>query len=207
LLENLNSAIFLLLNASAQPNTIILWGARVAAVWGIYAVSVLVVIGWIRGSSALRAALFAAGLTAVLALVSSFGITAVYDHPRPFAIGLGHQFLAHAPDGSFPSDHATILFAIAFALLLDQGVRFWSGVALITALIVAWSRVYLGIHWPLDMAGSALIAALSAALVHTSARTARQQVLSGVESLYEWGLDALRFPVWIFPRSKPDRRA
>ncbi|NOX39264.1 MAG: undecaprenyl-diphosphatase, partial [Alphaproteobacteria bacterium] len=63
MLENLNSAVFLLLNAPAQPNAIILWGARVAAVWGIYAVSAMLVIGWIRGDLAMRSALFAAGIT------------------------------------------------------------------------------------------------------------------------------------------------
>jgi undecaprenyl-diphosphatase len=36
-------------------------------------------------------------------------IILLWQHPRPFVIGLGHTYLAHAADSSFPSDHLTLL--------------------------------------------------------------------------------------------------
>jgi membrane-associated phospholipid phosphatase len=41
----------------------------------------------------------------------------LYSHPRPIMIGLGHQYLPHPVDNSFPSDHATFMWSLGFALL------------------------------------------------------------------------------------------
>jgi undecaprenyl-diphosphatase len=56
---------------------------------------------------------------------------------------------------SFPSGHAATAFAAATILsLLYGGI---SAVAFITGLVVAYSRVYMGVHFPLDVvAGAAL---------------------------------------------------
>jgi undecaprenyl-diphosphatase len=64
----------------------------------------------------------------------------------------GYTFLHHAPDDSFPSDHGTVIFTFALAFLFWH--RLWSGALLmVVAAAIAWSRVYLGVHWPLDMVG------------------------------------------------------
>jgi undecaprenyl-diphosphatase len=77
-----------------------------------------------------------------------------------------------APDerifaNSFPSGHATIAFAIAFALLLawPGKRRLWvGGTALVVALLVGLSRVYRGIHWPTDIVAGLLLGLLAALL-------------------------------------------
>lgn len=88
----------------------------------------------------------------------------VWWHPRPFMIGLGHSYLQHASDSSFPSDHATVFASVALTMLLH---RLWSvGIAtLFAGLVVAWARVFVGVHFPLDMAAAAEVACVSYALL------------------------------------------
>ena len=75
---------------------------------------------------------------------------------RPYEILNVHQLLAdHDPGVSFPSGHATIYFAIAFAF---WGTRyFWPFFVLAT--IGSLTRIFVGVHYPLDILAGAIIGA------------------------------------------------
>ena len=70
-----------------------------------------------------------------------------YAEPKP---------LVHAPgDGSFPSGHATASFACATVLSFyapRAAPAFY-----VLAAAIAWSRVYVGVHYPLDVVAGALL--------------------------------------------------
>jgi len=87
--------------------------------------------------------------------------------PRPFAaLGGVHQLVLKSPfDNSFPSGHATAAFAIALPLLfflLQQGKngKIFGIIFLISATLVAFSRIASGIHYPIDILGGVLVALL-----------------------------------------------
>jgi undecaprenyl-diphosphatase len=104
----------------------------------------------------------AAAASAGLALLIGTVISTLVDRPRPFVAHPDtiHAFLSHAADPSFPSDHATASFAIAIAVLLRQ--RLWGAVLLVLAFVVSAGRVFLGLHYPSDVAGGALLGTLCA---------------------------------------------
>jgi undecaprenyl-diphosphatase len=111
----------------------------------------------------LRRAAVAAGLSAGFALLVAHFLAAAIDRNRPFVDHpLAHNFLAHASDPGFPSDHATGAFAIAFALVLRD--RVIGIVALVLALLLSFGRVALGAHYPSDVFAGAVLG-LVAALV------------------------------------------
>ena len=94
---------------------------------------------------------------AVIALIVNQVISLVYFHPRPFMVGLCVPLFHHAPETSFPSDHATLMFTAAFYLILAGKCTAYSIPLLVIAVLTSWGRVYSGIHFPFDMAGSIVV--------------------------------------------------
>ena len=77
---------------------------------------------------------------------------------RPFAVnGLVELLIAAPTDASFPSGHTAASFAAVFALKM-AGSPLWKP-ALAVALVIAFSRLYLYVHWPSDVLGGALLGA------------------------------------------------
>ncbi len=143
-----------------------IWFAWFSAEILIYVLALGLVIAWLRRSTEMQQALVYAGLVGAVALLINQLIGMVWYHPRPFEIGLGYTLLAHRPETSFPSDHATVFFSVTLALIRWPGVR-KLGIALIPiSLLVAWSRIWLGIHFPLDMLGSLLVSGAVVVTLH-----------------------------------------
>lgn len=166
--NSLNLALFAYLNAAPDSDPRLLLMAEVFAVYLIWLVPALLVIGWLRGSDRLKRPLLEAFIATLLALAASWLIGALWHTPRPFMVPVGQTFLEHAPTAAFPSNHATIMLTMAFSLMLHGGTRRIGRYLLLLALPVAWSRVFLGVHFPQDMLGALLLATGVAALVGIS---------------------------------------
>lgn len=96
-------------------------------------------------------------LTAMaLSSLGVFIVNAMYFRPRPFE-NLDATLLFYRPtDSSFPSNAAAAVFGIAFAV---WGVnRRIGSMFIVAAAVYSFSRVYAGVHYPLDIVASALIA-------------------------------------------------
>lgn len=117
-------------------------------------------------ASRLRQGVIAAPIAAALALAINAGIAAIWARPRP---SMAHPadvhlwFTGPSGDPSFPSDHSSAAFAVAFAILLVS----WRAGApmLVLACAVALSRVAIGLHYPTDVMAGVLVGLAAAALV------------------------------------------
>lgn len=106
----------------------------------------------------------------LLGLGINQAIAWVYFHPRPYMLGLVRPLLTHTYETSFPSDHATLLFAVGLFLLGSARLR-WVGVAtLVLGGITSWGRIYTGVHFPLDIVGSAAVALAACGGIRASRR-------------------------------------
>jgi undecaprenyl-diphosphatase len=122
-----------------------------------------------RAGGRLRRAAVAGGLGAGLALLCAQVVSRAVDRPRPFVADPAgvHLFAKHAADAGFPSDHATAAFAIATALALRD--RRWGGAVLALATVLAVGRVALGVHYPSDVLGGAVLGATVSCLLYARA--------------------------------------
>lgn len=190
-MESLNQSLFLYINATPASPLGFRMIAFFLAKYAIAVVPILIVALWVWAPSASKTAQRYAVLkafTALLyALLLSWIIGDLFPHPRPFAIGLGYQWLSHTQDSSYPSDHATVIFTFALGLLCWH--RFWSGMTLLfSGIAIGWSRVYLGVHWPLDMLGSFLVSITACLIAHICWIYYGQTLLNIMNFLYRFFL-------------------
>lgn len=105
----------------------------------------------------------------VATLVVSFLLLQLAGHlyvdQRPFTTQHVHQLVRHTAGTAFPSDHTNAAAAVAFGLLAFTPFRKSGLLTLIGALLIGFARIYVGIHWPVDIAGSLLTALAGTALV------------------------------------------
>ncbi len=205
MLVALNDHLFLALNASAHPDALEAAFAKLAASWLVYAAALLVPAFWIWGRPGRRNGLLATVVAVSIALGINQLLGQLWFEPRPFMIGLGHTLMFHAVDNSFPSDHATFLWSLGFSLLATGAAsRTWAALVCLAGLLVAWARVYLGLHFPIDMAASILVALADVAIARAALPLSRRWLLPAVGHTYEVTLHALRLPPSLFPRG-PER--
>ena len=80
---------------------------------------------------------------------------------RPFDVNTAVQLLVAKPrDYSFPSGHTAASFASVTALYLAGEKKMWKA-ALVLAVLIALSRLYLYVHYPTDIIGGVVFGSLS----------------------------------------------
>lgn len=202
-MEHVNDSLFLSINAGAHPPHFLLLIALFLAKWLVPLTILLFVLLWIRKSAPDRAALITATIAMLIGLAINQIIGLVYFHPRPFMIGLGHQYLPHPPDSSFPSDHATFLWSLGFALLALGALRIWAILLVAAGLAIAWARIYAGVHFPFDMAGSLAVALIVSRFAEPIHRLVQPRLAPPCIGLYEDSIRLCHLPPALFPQQAP----
>ncbi|MEV5984594.1 phosphatase PAP2 family protein [Streptomyces sp. NPDC052051] len=134
---------------------------------GLFAVFLL--FAWWRArreESTVMAAVLSIPFAVVLAYVFNSGIKNFFEEPRPCR-ALPHAYLVEAcppvDDYAFPSNHTTVAFAFTAAFfLIDKRL---GAVALLVAAVMGTSRVYVGAHYPHDVAVGAVVGTIAALII------------------------------------------
>jgi len=96
------------------------------------------------------------GLAALIAFGVDQIISNLVERPRPFVTHPSVLVLVdRSKDFSFPSDHVSVATAIAVGLVFVN--RKLGIVAILLALLMAFSRIFVGVHYPGDVSASLVI--------------------------------------------------
>jgi len=156
-LDQLNLSLFHVLNVPDQASIWIINYASLIAHDLVYLFLLIFAIAWFRGSYEVKTGIIKAFIFTAITLLMSEVLSAVLNTPRPFVMDVGRTLIEHASTGSFPSNHMSIFSGIAFAYYFSPQ-RDLGRILIWTAWLVAWSRVYVGVHFPIDMLGAFLMA-------------------------------------------------
>lgn len=183
-IEVVNRSLFLQMNAGTGTGAGLIGLASFIADALIYLIPLALVVIWLwqpqRRQLALRAC-----LVCCIALATGQLLAMFWPHPRPFMIGLGHTWIAHAADPSFPSDHGIVFASMACSLLLT-GELLWGMATAVVGIAVAWSRIFLGVHFPLDMLGALVVSLFAFLLLLPAWARWGNPFIQAVEKLYRY---------------------
>ena len=161
----MNIQVFQFINSLAGQN---IWLDRFmvfSADWLGYVLVVGLILCYLKNRSQYRDMLLISLSSAIL---SRFGFVSLirifYYHPRPFLVLQNvHQLINHEIESSFPSGHAAFYFALAV------GVYFYNKKAglvyLVSAGLMGFARIFVGVHWPLDIMAGAVLGVASALMI------------------------------------------
>lgn len=181
--ESLNRRLFLQLKGmpSSPPWTVAL--AVDIADYLFLMIPLLLIVMWMRGGRKRRETALKALCVSLLVLSIGQMVGMLLPHPRPFMIGLGQAWIVHAPDASFPSDHAAVFASLALSLLLKGAVAL-AMATFLAGITVAWARIFLGVHFPFDMLSALLVAGISAGIIAPIWRRVGAYTSDQAERLY-----------------------
>jgi len=154
--------------------------------WAVPAFAVATVALWFLarpgGSRKWKLASASALASAALALLIARVISTIWSRERPFATHPdAHVWGSRSHDPSFPSDHASAAFGIAFAVFLFD--RVVGSIFLAAATVIAVGRVFVGAHYPADVLAGTLVGLGAALLVVRVARPLIEWMVRLVERI------------------------
>ncbi len=155
-MENINKKLFLLINNLSGNIILDNFFIFVAKYMPFIFAFLLIILYFANKKDKSLFALY----SGILGLLINFIISIFYFHPRPFMVGIGNTLIYHKPETSFPSDHATLCFSIAFSFIFFQE-KIIGIILLILSIILGFSRVYVGVHFPFDIIGSIIVSIIS----------------------------------------------
>jgi undecaprenyl-diphosphatase len=166
----MDSALFRRVNRLAADTPWLHWFFIGFARYGIVLFALALLAAWWRARRSVdpmsQAGVAWAGIAPLLALEIAQLVGGVVDRARPYtAMPTARVLIDRSSDFSFPSDHATVAGAVAAGLLVATAGRHRDRLVQLVigaAVIMAFSRIYVGVHYPSDVLAGLALGALTA---------------------------------------------
>lgn len=161
--QHLQRDWFLQLNELARHTPGLHAPLRLYAQYGVLLFAGALLAGWWTARANPNHRMMAAALWAPAGALLALGLNQplgrIVHEARPYAV-LPHVLVlvARSHDFSFPSDHAVMAGAVAAGVLLTH--RRFGLITLAAAVVLAFARVYVGAHFPLDVIAGLLVGAV-----------------------------------------------
>lgn len=137
---------------------------KLFGVYAVYLIPIVLIVVWFWSVKSQKVALGAAFSGVFSWVVFAKILAAIVRRPRPFDTGGFQELLFKRPDFSFPSDHATLLFAVAFYFWLS-GYKKLAYFLFAMAILGSMARIGIGVHFPGDVISGAVLGLLGAWIV------------------------------------------
>ncbi|MGC9145650.1 MAG: phosphatase PAP2 family protein, partial [Nitrososphaeria archaeon] len=114
----------------------------------------LVALMWLFGKGSLKFSAYVMFIAFVFSIIFGIALKDALQVARPFYYFSYRTLIPKPSDFSYPSGHALITWAGASSTYFYIKRRYAAALSLEAAL-VSYARVYVGVHWPLDVIGGA----------------------------------------------------
>ncbi len=175
--NSLNVKLFYLINSNQLPILNAFFIAITETAYPVIALITLLLL-WKKRELGIKAFISLA-ITAIMVFV----LKRLINEPRPFETLQGVNLLVSKPDSSsFPSGHSSLAFSLATTIALSDLRKEVKIIVLLWAVLVAISRIYVGVHYPLDVIAGALIGVSVSYVVNKFFRNLKELVPFNVVS-------------------------
>ena len=156
-----------LLNSHHIPGTLpLLQFLSAYTTWiNISVVFILLFIAWKRGTWPMWHHFISTALVMILTAFLIWLLKTLFDRDRPFSTYPFIEKLSLGGGSSFPSGHTMETFAMAFAITRVFRIKAVRIILFSWACLVGYTRMALGVHYPSDVAGGAILGMLSGFLI------------------------------------------
>lgn len=157
-----HQSLFLAINLDQQAPPWLVAAARFISVHMTEWMLALALLAIVLGRGGWRPQGWRILLSMALALVIAYPLKDGLALPRPVALELGVQWLSRSAVGSFPSAHAALGMAFGLSAALGPAPALLRLLFLVAAVVLGWSRIAVGVHFPLDIVAGWTLGALCA---------------------------------------------
>lgn len=185
----INEAVFVLINQFAKLNVHVDGAVIMLAQLPPYICMGMMAYYWFSDGFKQRIASILAGFSVLIGMCLSYLIGVMFYQDRPFVNDMGTQLIAHAADNSFPSDHTTFIFSISMIFLLCKQTRKGGAILFSLCFLGGFARVFVGVHYPFDIVGGMLVAAIASLLAY--------RIRGNVSRFLNWMYSVA--PDWVVP--------
>lgn len=137
----------------------------IIAKYTVFFLAIIVILFWFTKNKENKIMLICGSIAFILAEVLGKVAGLLHFNHQPFAVlSNTNQLIEKAIDNSFPSDHTILFFSFCMSFWLFKKGK-WI-VWILLAILVGVSRIWVGVHYPLDVIAGAFIGITSAIIIY-----------------------------------------